>query len=52
MNKCEIQFAVVTNGKEVTTIGRSFIAHPPIRHDGKETKWFDDSRILKKGGAV
>lgn len=47
MIKQDIQFAVVVKNGEVKRIGRSFIEHPPIRYDGRKTKWFDDASRLK-----
>lgn len=52
MNKQEIVFAVLIKNGEVVKVGRSFIEHPPIRYDGRKTKWFDDAAYSKKGGAV
>lgn len=49
MIKQYIQFAVVVKNGEVVKVGRSYIEHPPIRYDGRKTKWFDDKRILKSG---
>lgn len=49
MIKQEIQFAVVIKNGEVKRIRRSYIEHPPIRYDGRKTKWFDDKRNLKSG---
>lgn len=51
MNKQEISFAVIVKNREIVKIGRSCIEHPPIQYDGRKTKWFDDERTLKKGGA-
>lgn len=52
MIKQEIQFVVVIKNGEVVKAGRSYIEHPPIRYDGRKTKWFDDAAYPKKGGAV
>lgn len=44
-------FAVATKDGVVTGIGKSTITHPSIKYDGrktKKTKWFDDSKLLKK----
>lgn len=48
----EIRFATVITGKKVNQIGRSVIFQPIVDYKGKGTKWFDDSRLVKKGGAV
>lgn len=48
----EIRFAVTTNNKEITKVGRSVIYQPSVNYKGKGTKWFDDSRLIAKGGAV
>lgn len=41
-------FAVTTKDGVITGIGKSTITHPPIKYDGRKTKWFDDSKLLKK----
>ncbi len=51
MNKQEIVFAVLIKNGEVVKVGRSFIELPPIRYDGRKTKWIDDAACSKKGGA-
>lgn len=50
MNEQEVCFAVVVKNREVARVGRSYIGHPEIKYDGRKTKWFDDSALLKKGG--
>lgn len=52
MDRQEVRFTATTNGKEVTHIGKSVIYQPPIRYSGKGTKWFDDSQLIRKGGAA
>lgn len=44
----EVPFAVVTDGKEVVRIGRSTMYMPKINYTGTETKWFDDTKLMKK----
>ena len=46
--KQTITFAVTTKDGVITGIGKSTIAHPPIKYDGRKTKWFDDFKMLKK----
>lgn len=48
MNKQEVQFAVVTNGKEIVRIGHSVVLQPEIKFGGGAVKWFDDSQLYKK----
>jgi len=49
MNSQEVQFAVV-KGKDsnIKEIGKSFMLQPKIKFNGGSTKWFDDSKLLKK----
>lgn len=47
----KMEFAVITNGREVTQIGRSVVYQPPVDYKGKGTKWLDDARLVRKGGA-
>lgn len=47
----EIKFAIITDGREVTQIGRSVIYQPQADYKGKGTKWLDDARLVRKGGA-
>lgn len=49
MKKNTTQFAVMTDkNKVVKKIGRSSVLHPRTNFCGKSTKWFDDSKLLKK----
>lgn len=41
-------FAVATKDGVITGIGKSTVTHPSIKYDGRKTKWFDDSKLLKK----
>lgn len=43
-----VTFAVQTNKGVVEKIGRSYINTPSVNFKGRSTKWFDDSRLLKK----
>ena len=47
MVKQEIQFAVVTKGNKVTAIGRSHVLQP---EGGGGIRWFDDAKLIRKGG--
>lgn len=50
--KQKTEFAVQTDRNGVVnTVGKSYMMHPPIKYDGRKTKWFDDSLLLKKGCA-
>lgn len=49
MKTQEIQFAVVTgNNGNIKEIGKSVVFQPKIKFKGGSTKWFDDSKLLKK----
>ena len=48
MQKQTMQFATVTKAGVVQRIGSSSIYHPPIQYDGRKTKWFDDSKLIRK----
>lgn len=52
MDRQEIRFVVTTKGNEVTQIGKSVIYQPVVRYSGKGTKWFDDSKLIRKSGAA
>lgn len=52
MDRQEMKFAVVIKGNEVLQIGKSVIYQPLIDYKGKETRWFDDTRLIKKSGAA
>lgn len=51
MNKQTTEFATVTEKGMVNQVGRSSILTPKTNYSGKGTKWFDDTKLLKKGGA-
>lgn len=49
MRKQTLQFATVSKNGGVAKIGRSSILQPRINYKPqKETKWFDDSKLVKK----
>lgn len=49
MKKEMTQYAVMTDSnKVVQKIGRSTILQQRTHFCGKRTKWFDDSKLLKK----
>lgn len=49
MKKSVSEFAVVTDKDNVVKkIGKSSVLHPKTSFCGKKTKWFDDSKLLKK----
>lgn len=48
MNRQTVQFAVVSKSGGVQKVGNSAIYHPPIKYDGRTTKWFDDSKLIRK----
>lgn len=47
MNKQEAQFAVETKNGVIQRIGKSAILQPKTNYQGKGTKWFDDTKLLK-----
>lgn len=47
MQKTINQFATVTENGVVIKIGKSQIFLPKTNYQGGETKWFDDSKLLK-----
>jgi predicted secreted protein len=49
MKKQMNQFAVQTKNKVVERVGNSVIYQPKTHFKGgKQTKWFDDSQLLRK----
>lgn len=49
MKKHTMEFAVETDKSGVVkNIGVGVAYHPPIKYNGKKTKWFDESKLLKK----
>lgn len=47
-----LQFAVESRGGSVTHVGRSYIWEPKTKFAGESVKWFDDSRLIRGGGAA
>ncbi len=47
MEKRTIQFAVESKNGVVQRVGKSIITQPKINYNGKVTKWFDDSKLIK-----
>ncbi len=48
MKKHTLQFATVNKNGVVQTIGKSAIYQPKIQYNNKKTKFFDDSKLIKK----
>lgn len=49
MKSQTIQFGVNKDKSNVVQqVGKSVMYHPPIKYDGRKTKWFDDTKLLKK----
>lgn len=49
MKKDTMQFAIEKDrNKAVKRIGKSVILQPKPHFSGERTKWFDDSKLLKK----
>lgn len=40
-------YTVTDKNKVVTQIGKMSVLHPKITYNGKKTKWFDDSQLLR-----
>lgn len=47
MDKQIVQFATKEKNGVVEHIGKSEMLQPKIKYDGRKTKWFDDSKLLK-----
>lgn len=47
MDKQENIFAVQTKSGCIKQVGKSVITQPKIKFKGGQTKWFDDSQLLK-----
>lgn len=52
MQKQTIQFAVQSKNGVVQRVGKSTILQPKTNFKGGSVKWFDDSKLIKKGGAI
>lgn len=48
MQKQELEFAIQSKKGVVQNIGKASIIQPAILYNGATTKWFDDSKLLKK----
>lgn len=48
MKKQTTQFATVTKNGVIQKVGRSTILQPKTNYQGKGTKWFDDTKLLKE----
>ena len=48
MQKQTVEFAVETaKDGVIRNIGKSTIIQPKTNYDGRKTRWFDDSRLIK-----
>lgn len=47
MDKQKSVFAVKTKSGCIEQVGKSVITQPKIKFKGGQTKWFDDSQLLK-----
>ena len=52
MQKQTIQFAVQSKNGVVQRVGKSTILQPKTNFKGGSVKWFDDNKLLKKGGVI
>lgn len=43
-----VEFAIEKKNGVITRIGKSTILQPKTNYNGKGTKWFDDSKLIKK----
>lgn len=50
MVKQEIQFAVVTKGNKVTSVGRSQVLQLEVKFRGGGIRRLDDTKLPRKGG--
>lgn len=48
MQKQKLEFAVQSKNGVIQRIGRSSILQPQTNYKGRGTKWFDDSKLLKR----
>lgn len=48
MNRQTVQFATVSKSGVVQKVGNSSIYHPLIKYDGRKTKWFEESKLIRK----
>lgn len=48
MHKQKNEFVIETKDRVVQRIGKSIISQPRTNYTGKGTKWFDDSKLIKK----
>lgn len=53
MDKQSIEFATVKQDNTIQNISKSVWTHPQVHYEenSKPTNWFDDNKLLKKGGA-
>lgn len=49
MVKQVLEFAVQSKNGVVQEIGKTYMLHPIIKYSGEKTKWFDDSKLIKRG---
>ena len=53
MNTYIAEFYTVTDKNNVVTqIGKMSILQPKITYNGKKTKWFDDTKLLKTSQSI
>lgn len=48
MHKTTVQFATVTENKDVKKVGKSVIVQPKTNFKGGTIKYFDDSKLIKR----
>lgn len=48
MGKQTWKFVTRTKNNEVVDVSRSIIYQPKVKYTGNGTKWFDDTKLLKK----
>lgn len=49
MKNQTITFALETKNGVVQKIGKSVILQPKVKFGGGSIKWFDDTKLIKKG---
>lgn len=52
MKKYSMQFAIKINRDQTIEIGKSVVLTPKTQYTGKGIKWFDDTKLIRGGGAV
>ena len=49
MEKVKADFVTIKKDGVIATVGRSVTYMPEVQHSAKGIKWFDDSKLIRKG---